>query len=452
MVQTASAREKKKPKANGAGHAGRVNAIGGFYVGKVDEKVMRTFIKSVGAKVEIDGSSTTEQIAVALTLHFREVTKDPDDFAKCDECGGEAPDAYNAVMLENCPFCGIESDPVDAADAGDDDSSVDVVETAGASSSNEDDGDGEDGGADAGDSKDEPEVDAKPAASKKKAKAERPAKESTAMTTTAHVNGKANGKSTALATTPKAGKGALAKFTDRDLDKAVEEVIRLKTVGAQNYYELGQKILEINEKNLWKLRVDEDNKARYSGFDAFVHHELKMSSTNAFNMIAWARQYSEKDVAQMGRTNAALIMKAPPEDRKALTELAKAGASRRTIEKKVTEAKKKRNYEGGSARAKAGAKGAKARAEKIAKTKTVAQDKITIAKIEGLKKIKLYAKPASLKNLDFTQLKRAKALGDEPFGKLELANGVVMYVHIVKEKDGTLSAKFNTQRESPVGE
>lgn len=445
MVQ--AVRQEKKTTGGGTG---RRNALGDFVVAKVDSKVMRDFIRGFGIKLEIDDKSNAEQIALALTLHFRDVEKDKDAFCKCEVCFGEAPDSYNAVLLDACPFCGLESADsdeakADTAEASEDDDPGVEGEDDNEDDDNEieDDDDDEEDADDDGDDDDEeePEVTAAPVVSTKSAA--KPAKETTMTTTANHTNG----KSTALATTKGAGAKsakALSKYTAGDLDKAVAEVIELKTNAAQNVYDLGRKILEINERNLWKLRLDENGKARYSGFDAFVHHELKMSSTHAFNMIAWARQYTADDIAKMGHTKAAIIMKAPPEDRKALAEKAKSGASKRTIEKEVAKAKKKRNYEGATRQAKAGAKGAKKRSE------SVAQDKITVAKIEGLKTVKLYAKPASLKNLDLDKCKRAKSLTDEPFGRLELVNGVSMYISITKGKDGALIAKVNTQRESPV--
>lgn len=416
MVQAARS-DAGKSKSNGKA-PGRLNTLGRFYVDKVNEKVMREAVKAFLAnEVMLDADSTAEQIAVTLTLHFREKIA-AEDMCKCEVCGGEAPAEYGGIPLPACPFCGEESAPMDDEEVAVNGAEVTSPETV--------------LGADAEDTK----------TTKKKA-----AKE-TAMATSKKAAAKTTAKEKPSTGMVKAMSVGLV--SNKELDARVEEIIALKSAAATSYWELGRRILEIYEKSLWKLRLNEEGKARYSSFDAFSHHELKMSPTNALGMISWAKQYSAEDIAQMGHTKAALIMKAPPQDRAALTEEAKKGASKKTIATKVAAAKKQRGYEGATAQAKAGGKGAKARAEKLASKKDVAQDKITIAKIEGLRTLPLYAKPASLKNLNLKDCKRAKTLEALPFGRLELINGVAMYISIVKGKDGFLSAKVDTRRESTI--
>ena len=235
------------------------------------------------------------------------------------------------------------------------------------------------------------------------------------------------------------------KQTVKDLDKAIAEVRRLGGERAASHFELGRKILEINESKLWKLRMGEDGKTPlYKSFEAFVHHELSMSPSHAYNAIECAKNYASADeIRQLGGTsNAVLILKAAPADRPRLVEKAKSGATKREMAKEVAESRKKNGPAKQSQQAKAGA-----RAQEVTKAaKAKVAEKITVANITGTRTIKLYKKPESLKGLKWPPEKRAGKLGDTPFGRLELQPGVVQYFSVL-QKEGELVLNIQTVRE-----
>lgn len=396
---------------------GRKNKIGDFWVDKVDVDVMRKFIAE--NKLDIDTDVTAEQLGVALTVYFRERTPNPDDMAKCDECAGEASDDVG----DACPFCGITEPVVEDtaaepdADAEEDDEPLEVAPTP------------------------------KKTTTPKKAKKENEIMTAAAATT--------NGAAKTGELVQVKGKGApmaSVRHTEKELDKAIKEVVALKTGAVTSIVDLGHKLREINEKQLWRARSDEKGNPRYTGFDAFIHNELNMSPTYAYQIMKQAEQFSPADIARLGNSKIALILKAPPEDRKSLQEKVEKdpkGMSKRKLASEVQELKKKRGYTGDTEKAKVAHQGAKARAKKIAaKKEAPAKDKITIASIEGKKTIKLYAKPASMRNLDLSQCREAKTLGDSPFGMLELANEVVMTFEVKKSKSGKLIIVADTRRQS----
>src|ERR1043165_5874982 len=81
---------------------GKKNAIGDFYINKLDGDVMRKFIKQ--KKLEIDTEDQSdEQIAVSLFAHFDEL--DDEHKVKCDNCDGVSSDD-----LSLCPYCGEEGE------------------------------------------------------------------------------------------------------------------------------------------------------------------------------------------------------------------------------------------------------------------------------------------------------------------------------------------------------
>jgi len=432
---------------------GRKNTVGGFYVDKVDGKVMRAYVKK--HKLGIDTDVTDEQLAVALVLHFKENVP-PAAQVRCDQCL-----AISSEDEDACPCCGDEGD----VEADDDvahaaaPSAPDLAEVADdadeAEDEDEEDGDDEED-EDAEDEADDDEededeedtADEPPPAAKEttpepevQTPPEKPKKEGAKMSTqTTTTNGAgAKKKSAAIAkTTPADG----SKLTARDLDKAIADVQRLKAESVVSYFELGQKIRDINTEQLWKLRKDDEGKQRYKSFDAFVHHELKMSPQHAYNAIDCAKNYgSAEEIRELGGTSkAVLILKAAPEDREKLKEKAKAGATKRELAKDVAKSREKHGSPKKGQQAKAGTKSA---AKKTAAAKT---EKITVANIEGSRTIKLYKKPESMKGITWPPEKRAKSIDDQPFGRLELQPGVVQYFSVLN-KDGEWVLNVQTRRE-----
>lgn len=423
---------------------GRKNEIGGFWVGRVDRAVMLDFIRGFGLEVDQDGSA--EQIAVGLSLHFKETTSKA-DMCKCTECSGESP-----TDLDACPFCGdseeVEDDeddddseggdPIVEGDEHDDRASDTAIDRHGeeppsALVSSPDLGD---------DALELSEAEEPPAA--KPAKSPSKAKEKKSKMELVHTNGAANGASKKAST-----KGStVTSLATRELDKAVAEVKKLKTEGAVSYWQLGQKILEINEKGLWKLRTTDDNKASYKSFEQFVHTELNISGNYAYSAMDVARDYTLEQVREIGSsTKAILLLKVPTVDRpkpadaknlttKQIRETAKASRAKHGSPKKDKHAGAVRDY------SKMGAKG---QAEKKA---SVVSDKISVTSIVGSKTIKLHQKPESMKGITastITGMPRAKKLTDQPFGIFEMANGVVQYFS-VQQKDGELVLKIETRR------
>lgn len=451
-TSTTSGGGKKKTAA-----AGRKNALAGFLVDKIDGDLMRAYVKKNKLK-NIDVDVADEQLAVALVMHFKE-TVPPTEQVRCEECF-----AISHEEEDVCPVCGdegevdgdeevstapaaAESGPASvAADDADEEDEEDDEE------SEEEDEDDEDEEDDA--EEDEEEEDAAPekaAAAKEEPEVTTPPKKATkkeavAMKAETHVNGASTPKKKSAALAKPAAEAEVAdggkKKTEKDLDNAVKEVQRLLVDSHVSYYEFAKKIFEINDKQLWKLRKTEEGKARYTSWDAFVHHELKMSPTHSYNAIECAKNYkSAEEIRELGgKTKAVLLLKAAPVDRPALAAAAKAGATKRELEKGVAESRKKHGPTKKSPQAQAGAKGA------AAQKKSKSVEKISVANIEGSRTIKLYKKPETMKGLAWPPEKRAAKLGDLPFGRLELQPGVVQYFSVL-QKDGELILNIQTRRE-----
>lgn len=416
QTQTHTAKaEKKKP--------GKRNVVAGFIINAVDGEVMKSYIEDNALDIDVEGS-TDEQIAVALWGHFKELPIDDGDRVSCDECEG-----VSIITAETCPFCGDAG----GVEEDEDQEAVSTAPNEPESTTDLEVEEEEDADIEGTEGSPEVENETKPAAKAATKKTEKK------MQTV--VNGTSSKKNSVAIT--KAAKGVLVSAAD--LDNAIADVEKLKGSAAESYWELGKKILEINEKSLWKLRVDSKGAAKYKGFDAFVNAELKMSPAHAYNAMECAQGYKTgAEVRELGHTKAVMILKAAPEDRPALRDKAKAGATTRALGKDVAASRAKNGSpKKNSLKAKAGAKGAAAKA----KVNVAKSEKVSVANIEGSKTIKLFKRPDSLRALDFSTLPRAKRLGDLPFGKHELTNGVVQYFSVL-EKDGELVLKIETRRET----
>jgi hypothetical protein len=421
----------------------RTNGISGIKVGKIDGERMRRYIDVAGIK--LDAGDTNEQLALALQEHFKKTVPAADQ-VRCDQCTG-----ISNAEEESCPFCG------DAGDVEED--QAEEIETTHAvavpveESSVEIEDDGTDEGPTLGVEEDVVAAPATP----KKTTAKKKAKETTMPTTeatSAKTNGHAKKGKAAPATTESkalakvAPAGALAPagtLTAADLDVAVADITRLKGSAAEGYWLLGRRLLEINKQQLWKQRLDENGKVKYKGWDTFVHAELKMSPQNSYHMMEVAAEYkTAEEVQALGHTKATLLLKAAPEDREALKAKAKAGASHRALQKDVAASREKH---GNPKQGSKGTKGGAASLKKVTTAKaTAASEKVSIASFEGTRTIKLFKRPETLKDLDLSKCKRAKSIGDQPFGRLEMANGLVQNFSVIN-KDGEWVLKIETRRE-----
>lgn len=397
------------------GKAGRKNAIGNFFVDRVNPKVMREFAKANG--VELDADASPEQAAVALSVHLRGATS-RGDMIQCERCHGEAPESLPA-----CPFCGLVGETIE--DAVSDDGGE---EEAAAPPSADDVGtdSDEDRAEVAEETAEEAPVLVKAKAPKaKKAREPKPA-------TTAMVRAKKNG----------AAVQADHPATVADLDRSIARVVELKTAQWSNFLELGAELSRINKAELWKLRKGDDGKQRYASWDAFITIELKFTPNWSYKIMSAAEAFSQDDLALLGRSRAIFIAKAAPEDRAELKrQVLDKELSKRETEKLVREKIQETGRRGGDEqKSKAGKASAATRAER--------QDKVTIASIEGRKTVKLYAKPPSLRGVKLSDCKRAKTINDEPIGMLELAGDVVMLISVVKKEGQGLALVVDTRRVS----
>lgn len=221
-----------------------------------------------------------------------------------------------------------------------------------------------------------------------------------------------NGKSTKLAKPIEALPKTLTKFSDKDLDSDVKDIIALKHQTAMSMWDLGVAIKQNHDRDFWKLRRGEDGGPKYRNVKQFWAEELGFSHTYCYSLMDIAANFKKEDVKKVGTSKLALILRAPEKKRAGLLKSARGGARKSEIAAAVREANANSN-------------GAAAEGGKETKRR------LMVAVMPGRKTIKLWAKPKSKD----AEPKRAKRMGDLPHGEILFENNTRMTFKLA-DKDG----------------
>ena len=234
-------------------------------------------------------------------------------------------------------------------------------------------------------------------------------------------------ESTSLALVPSTIEGKI-EAPAVELDAAVQEILVLQRGHAASAWLLAKKVSEVSKDQLWKQRRDDEGNPKYRTFEQFAQAELNMSRKHATDLLRLFVSFSEEDFRLHGPTKLRLVLAAPEERQAEVLEKLKGGAGRREIERDVL------GREGHDSK---GAKGSKS---KVAKSEKGAQ--ITVATILGRKTIQAFAKPdgKSKENVP------AKKISDVPWGFMDMANDVRMYITFLQKPGGELVFRIDIKR------
>jgi len=228
------------------------------------------------------------------------------------------------------------------------------------------------------------------------------------------------------------------------LDKAVNAIHTLKGESSRSMWRLGSKIHELFEKHLWKARQSEAGKGAYTSFNGFCTSELGMSAANAYKMMDISQAFSEDDVMKFGPSKLGLILEVPEGDRQKLLDVAEK-KSKREVAADVQKVKKGAAKDGATpTKRKTGRKEMPAGKPRAA---APSADKITVAQIEGNRRVLLFKRP---EKGDTSEPKPAKKLADQPYGSMDLANGVRMFFSVVEAPSGQLVLQVKTVRQEAL--
>jgi hypothetical protein len=235
--------------------------------------------------------------------------------------------------------------------------------------------------------------------------------------------------------------------TEGLLDRVVKRVSEMKANLAVHYWTLGKQLTVVFDRELWKMRKSSDGKPVYTTFPQWCEKELGTKAGSFYPLMDAARAYSEAQARKLGMTKLGQIVTAPKEAQAKILAMAEKGASTRQIAAKVKEERTKANLarrDTGRGKGGVGRPGKLSAAEKakgVTKADVNPAGRVTVAVSEGRSTLELFAKPAK----KGSEPRRAKKLGDEPFAREELTNGVVRLYSVVQRASG-LVLIIETQR------
>lgn len=364
---------------------------------KLNEDLIKSALSAAG--ITPDPKAKPAQLANLLQAHYVKTTP-KDKIGGCDVCGGISP-----LDLDSCPFCGSgEEVSGDAAP----EAPSDVLQAEEAKEAEEGT---------------TPPFEIVPATAtpegeKKKGKGGR------------------KPKVVEIEVLPEG-------VTVEALDAALIEVKTLRSTANGSVWDLGAKIAQIHDGQLYKARKGDDGTSfKYKSFATFAEAELGISHTYAYNLIDFSKQLTRDQVALFGPSKALLYLKAPDATKPTVLELIEKDAPKREIEKIVSDAKAEAKAKGEKTSRGEEETGRKQRGVGEGRKAKSDPDKITIATLVGKKVVDLYKKPEGKK----APSERASTLADFPVGILDLENGVRMTMAVVADATGKLSITVNTKR------
>ena len=216
------------------------------------------------------------------------------------------------------------------------------------------------------------------------------------------------------------------QYTVKDLDKAVKKAQQHGGKAAMEVWAYGQQLLDIFAKALWRLRKDDTGSAAYASFNTFCKGELNISHSQAYVAMGLAKTYDAETVAQFGPAKLRMTLNQPEDERKAMLESIKGGASKRDIEKMRANNAGTRELPDPDA---------PPTAAQIKKASEVA------VMVRAPKAVEI-----ALLGLD-TKGKPATQLSDEPWGEEEHENGVISRYAVRTDPDtGAISLVITRRR------
>lgn len=225
---------------------------------RVDRKHLTKICKA--ANLQCD-TSIDSMVATLADMLVKKHKADPKQLLRCDFCGGSSDSTFDV-----CPYCGL----------------------------NDEEG-----------TKKAEELKAKEPKPEKPAKAAKAPKEDKAPGV-AKTKGKGPKSDLAVVHTAEL-------VSTRDLDDSVAEIKKIQLDIVDNHWLLGKKLQESHEKNLYKLRLDSNNKPKYRSWGQWVEAELEISPRYAFDLAATSMVFTQEQIKEFGVTKLRVLARIPEE-------------------------------------------------------------------------------------------------------------------------------------------
>lgn len=211
---------------------------------------------------------------------------------------------------------------------------------------------------------------------------------------------------------------ALVDGTEKDLDKAIQQVEKLKINLAKGFWEIGRVVADIHTRKLWQYRLSDADQPIYTSFESFVRAELKMSDDQAYRHLHVYRAFTADDVRTIGVSKLKAVLTVPTGPlRDKLLLQARGGASKRQLEKAAKKASKPEQDSG--------------------------PEKVTVVLALASLRLPMFKRrpPNSKKEPE-----PAKSAKDDAFCEEDLPNGVRQTYRLVQKRTGQLELVIERKR------
>lgn len=236
-----------------------------------------------------------------------------------------------------------------------------------------------------------------------------------------------------------------------ELDVAVKRVVEVHAQGVATYWDLGQALLPIFQRQLYLQRRNDDGTPRYRGWTQFLAGEFggQIAAGHSYRVMDVAKKFDRETAIRIGVAKLSLLVRAKDE---ALPRLLKVAETTSVKELHETARKEHALHEPGqretgrddrlatgkgkSAGSAESRKGAVADAAKRAEARS--DNAITVATQLGTVKIPLFVKGS--------KDKLARKISDDPHGEEVFVNGVVASYSLIIGPNGALELQIVRRR------
>jgi hypothetical protein len=215
--------------------------------------------------------------------------------------------------------------------------------------------------------------------------------------------------------------------TFADYTAAYKKVQAHKAALCQDFWELGVLCKKIRDERIWMALVDKKtNRPVYKSFEAWLVEESGFQKTYIYGLMGLVESFTEEQVKKFGRTHMLALTTVEPGDRPVLlAELEKKDMSFVEFNKLAAQVKSARKT------TKLKPKGEPKARVAVETTPLATPKAITAVFPLERTEVEMFARIQSGE-----QTKPATDWADQPWGKIELTNGVAVFFGLTRRADG----------------
>jgi hypothetical protein len=214
------------------------------------------------------------------------------------------------------------------------------------------------------------------------------------------------------------------------LDTSVRKIQKLKKIGYESWWEVGEECIAVQKNGSWMARVDSHGKPVHRSFDDWGKTELGLAKSALYLMIGLAKNFTRAQIEKYGKTHISILLTEKDEDRAYLiNELEKQELTSRELMKLVNEQRVARKL------LKRGKERKTERKTELLEAASKPIEAKTLTGIFPIERVELEMFARQHADAD-EPVRAANDMADQPWAKWSLNNGVDIFFNLQKRKDG----------------